>query len=132
MTTAPGAASGPPKIALPHVIAVVIRDGHSTQDELAQINPIAVEYQAAFKAGTQNEVAKPLLARLMVVVGKERLRSALAHLKTVAESQANNARAPPTLVSTTAQAGSEPGPSSACGQKHGLEPSASPSAAQPK
>lgn len=108
------------KIALPHVIAVVIRDGHASPEEVAHIRPIAVEYQAAIAAGTCEAVAKPLLERLMAVVGKERVKSALRQLN---QSQmAKNAAA--AASPQAAGAGpSEPGTLAPAppGQKHALE-----------
>jgi len=73
------------KIALPNVIAEVVRDGQSSPAELAKLKPIALEYQQALVTGTQAEIAKSLLTRVMEIVGKERVKNAM---KLLADKQA--------------------------------------------
>lgn len=124
------AASPAKKITVADVIGVVLRDGKASQEEVALIRPIALEYQAAFLAGTTDTVAKSLLERLMGIVGKERVKNALRHLnqQQVAANAAAAAAAQQPADGAASAAGPMAPPADVAvavspappGQKHGI------------
>lgn len=64
------------KVTIADVIAVLVRDGKGPPDDIARIRPIALDYQAAFAAGTTDAATASLLERLLAAVGEERLQNA--------------------------------------------------------
>lgn len=89
------------KVAFPHVLACVLRDGQCTRDQALQMKPLALEYHAASQAGTASEVAKDLLKRLIMLVGKPRVQNAMMALK---DAQAKQAAAAAASSAATLQA----------------------------